>query len=179
MGKGKKKQKKRTHVKTVLDPEIPRSFVIKSGTTSNSTTRLVRDFRSLMEPNTATNLKERRGNKIKDFLMVAGQLAVSHLIVFSDSGKQGINMRIGRIPKGPTLTFHVEQYSLVNDCLKLQPRPKSPGSEFQTSPLVVLNNFEEKDKLMATMLQNMFPPIKVTKMYFSLDILGNFQTQNE
>ena len=111
--------------------------------------------------------------------MVAGQLAVSHLIVFSDSGKQGINMRIGRIPKGPTLTFHVEQYSLVNDCLKLQPRPKSPGSEFQTSPLVVLNNFEEKDKLMATMLQNMFPPIKVTKMYFSLDILGNFQTQNE
>lgn len=167
MARGKKKSKKRTHLKIEPDASIPRSFVIKSGETSLPMTQLVRDFRQIMEPNTATNLKERKGNKIKDFLMVAGQLMVSHLVVFSKAGNGGINLRVGRIPKGPTVTFHVENYSLSKDCLVLQSKPKSPGLvEMQSSPLVVLNNFnkEKHTALMASLLQNMFPAIKVTKM---------------
>ncbi|KAJ3321400.1 hypothetical protein HDV06_004385 [Boothiomyces sp. JEL0866] len=142
--------KKRTHVKEAPDQSIPRSFVIKSGDVSSS---------------------ERKGNKIKDFLMIAGQLMVTHLLVLSKSSNGGVNLRIGRIPRGPTITFHVESYVLAKDVLHLQKRPKSPGTEFLASPLVVLNGFGDKSSkkvvLMATMLQNMFPSIKVSKMKLS------------
>ena len=62
-----KKKKKRTHQPVVLSPNTPRSFVIKSGVVSKSSTRLVQDFRKVMEPNTAANLKERKGSKDKLF----------------------------------------------------------------------------------------------------------------
>jgi ribosome biogenesis protein SSF1/2 len=166
----RKKKGKKTHVKAAVDMSIPRSFVIKSGQVSNSVVQLVRDIRRMLEPNTATHLKERKGNKIKDFLMVAGQLNVSHLLVFSKSVNGGVNLRMGKIPKGPTLTFHVEQYSLVKDILSIQQKPKSPGTEFMTAPLVVLNNFQKSEKhvvLMGTMLQNLFPAIRVSKMKLS------------
>jgi ribosome biogenesis protein SSF1/2 len=166
---GKKRSKKRTHVPVVIDESIPRSFVIKSGHVSPAVAQLVRDIRKMMEPNTASKLKERRGNKIKDFLMVAGQLHVSHLLVFSKSKNGGVNMRIGKMPRGPTITFHVEEYSLAKDVLKLQRRPKSPGLEYLHAPLVVLNNFGDNSKhmqLLATMLQNMFPAIKVSTVSF-------------
>jgi ribosome biogenesis protein SSF1/2 len=95
--------------------------------------------------------------------MVAGQLGVSHFMVFSRTEK-GTNMRIARVPRGPTLTFKVEQYALSKDVLALQRTPKSPGVEFLTSPLLVLNNFNQDGKqfkLMTTMFQNMFPSINV------------------
>ncbi|KAJ3259657.1 hypothetical protein HK103_001918 [Boothiomyces macroporosus] len=115
--------------------------------------------------------RERKGNKIKDFLMIAGQLMVTHLLVLSKSSNGGVNLRIGRIPRGPTITFHVESYVLAKDVLHLQKRPKSPGTEFLASPLVVLNGFGDKSSkkvvLMATMLQNMFPSIKVSTMKLS------------
>ncbi|KAJ3016242.1 hypothetical protein HKX48_004153 [Thoreauomyces humboldtii] len=119
-----------------------------------------------MEPNTALNLRERKGNKLKDFVAVAGQLSVTHLMIFSKTAA-GTSLRIGRIPRGPTLTFRVTSYGLSADVLALQNRPKSPGSEFKTSPLVVLNNFggdEKHIKLMATVFQNMFPSIQVQTM---------------
>jgi ribosome biogenesis protein SSF1/2 len=165
---GRKKSKK-THVKPTTDTSIPKSFVIKSGEISYSLTQLVRDVRRMMEPNTATNLKERKGNKIKDFLMVAGQLGVSHLLIVS-STTNSITLRMTKIPKGPTLCFQVLNYSLIKDILKSQKNPRSPGLEFLSAPLVVLNNFKKTEKhstLMATMLQNMFPSIKVSSMKLS------------
>lgn len=163
---GKKRSKKRTHVEIEIDPSLPRSFVIKSGKVSPSVTLLVKDVRKLMSPHTATNLKERKGNTIKDFLMVAGQLQVTHLLVFSNSKNGGTNLRIGKIPRGPTLTFHVQEYSLIKDCLALQKRPKSPSAEYLTAPLVVLNNFDKEKHtvLVTTLLQGMFPAIKVSTM---------------
>lgn len=94
MARGKKKSKKRTHKVMQPDASIPRSFVIKSGLdTSPLVNQLVRDVRQVLEPNTATKLKERKKNKIKDFLMVAGQLMVSHLLAFSKSSNGGLNLR--------------------------------------------------------------------------------------
>ncbi|KAJ3147319.1 hypothetical protein HDU89_005669 [Geranomyces variabilis] len=163
-----KRSKRRTHVKvdeTAL-AKVPKSFVIKAGVVGRSLAHLVKDIRRTMEPNTALNLRERKGNKLKDFVAVAAQLHVTHLLVFSKTAA-GTNLRIGRIPRGPTLTFRVTSYALAADVLALQNRPKSPGTEFKCPPLVVLNNFggdEKHVKLMATMFQNMFPPIQVQTM---------------
>ncbi|KAI8827085.1 Brix domain-containing protein [Fimicolochytrium jonesii] len=163
-----KRKKKRTHVKPdeAAIAKVPKSFVIKVGPVGRSLAHLVKDVRRAMEPNTAMNLRERKGNKLKDFVAVASQLSVTHLLLFSRTAA-GVNLRIGRLPRGPTLTFRVTSYGLSTDVLALQNRPKSPGFEFKTAPLVVLNGFGGDDKhvkLMATMFQNMFPPIQVQTM---------------
>jgi len=57
---------------------------------------------------------------------------------------------------------------LMKDVVALQKRPHSPGSEFEHSPLIVLNNFsgsEDKKQIMTAMFQNLFPPIDVQKAF--------------
>lgn len=79
----------------------------------------------------------------------------------------GTNLRIARIPHGPTLTFRVANYSLVKDIAAIQKKPHSPGAEFHVSPLLVLNNFggdQKQIKLVATVFQNLFPAINVQTM---------------
>jgi ribosome biogenesis protein SSF1/2 len=134
----RKSKKRRTHVKLNEEAfaKVPKSFVIKSGAVGSSVSSLVQNVRRIMEPNTATNLKERKGNKLKDFVHVAAQLSVTHLMIFSKTDSN-VNLRIGRIPRGPTLTFRVNEYVLTKDLQALQQRPKSPGSDFKCSPLVI------------------------------------------
>ena len=75
---------------------------------------LTSDFRQVMEPFTASNVKVRPKNVIKDFVQVAGVMKVSHLVMFTKTVR-GPYMKIGRFPRGPTITFAVEKYSLGKD----------------------------------------------------------------
>ncbi|CAG8604113.1 4691_t:CDS:2 [Paraglomus brasilianum] len=170
----RRKKKRRTHVRpseTPLPnaPIIPHSFVIKSGKVGKSVSGLVRDIRRVMEPNTATKLRERKRNKLKDFVAMTGPLGVTHILIFTQT-ETGTNLRIARCQRGPTLCFRVTKYALISDVLHEQKHAKSPGTEYLTSPLLVLNGFDGEDKqmkLMTTMFQNMFPPINVKTMNLS------------
>ncbi|KAI7854790.1 Brix domain-containing protein [Circinella umbellata] len=142
---------------------------MRSGIVGRSLTTLVRDVRRIMEPYTATNLKERRTNKLKDFVMVAGQLNISHFLIFSRT-EANVNLRIARVPRGPTLTFRVAEYALAKDCLALQKTPKTSSAKHESSPLLVLNNFKQEGKqfrVMTALLQNMFPTIDVQTIQLS------------
>eukprot|EP00455_Lapot_gusevi_P041453 TRINITY_DN4804_c0_g1_i5.p1 TRINITY_DN4804_c0_g1~~TRINITY_DN4804_c0_g1_i5.p1 ORF type:complete len:425 (-),score=88.96 TRINITY_DN4804_c0_g1_i5:34-1308(-) len=167
-----KKRKKKGSKKKEQPPEdtsVPRSFVFRRGRTGRSVASLVKDVRKIMLPYTAVNLQESRRNKLRDFIDVAGPIGVTHFMIFSKSDL-GTNLRVIRCPRGPTLTFRVAAYSLMADVVALQKRPHSPGIEFTTPPLVVLNGFggnEEHKQLMAVMFQNMFPPIDIEKMKLS------------
>ncbi|OLY79575.1 Suppressor of SWI4 1-like protein [Smittium mucronatum] len=166
-----KRKRKRTQKPSEDAEKVPKSFVVKFGNVSTVISELVRDFRKVMEPHTASRLKERKSNKLRDFLMVSGQYGVSHFILFSQS-MVGTNMKIGTAPRGPTLTFRVKQYSLAKDCRALQKNPKAPGSELNTSPLMILNNFGNEDnkiqfKLMKTVFQSLFPSINPNKMHLA------------
>lgn len=122
-----------------------------------------------MEPNTATRLRERNSNKLKDFISMAGPIGVTHLLIFSQTDA-GTNLRILRAPRGPTLTFRVNKYALSKDVQASSRRPTPPGSEFATPPLLVLNNFggeERQIKLLVATFQNLFPPIQVQSMKLS------------
>ncbi|KAJ2847725.1 rRNA-binding ribosome biosynthesis protein, partial [Coemansia erecta] len=170
---GHSRKKKRTHV-VPTEEEIaktPRSLVAKSGEVGQSVSRLVRDVRKVMEPFTASSLKERKNNRVKDYVSVSSHLGISHLLLFSQT-ETGSNLRIGRVPRGPTLYFKINSYSLTNDCLKLQKTPSASSIIFKTSPLIILNNFAGEDKgkelkLMTAMLQNMFPAINPSTMHLS------------
>ncbi|KAK6394810.1 hypothetical protein LTR65_001602 [Meristemomyces frigidus] len=161
----------------------PKSMVIRIGASEvgPSVTQLVKDVRSMMEPQTATRLKERRSNKLRDYTTMAGPLGVTHLLLFSRSTNGNTNLRLALTPRGPTLHFRVEKYSLCKDVHKSMKRPKTGGSEFLTAPLLVMNNFnsqakegegKEKEKqpqipkhlesLTTTVFQSLFPPINPT-----------------
>ena len=147
--------------------------MVASGPVVKSVHRLVRDIRKLLEPNTAVRLRERRSNVIKDYVAMAGPLGVTHMMILSQT-ETGVNLRLGRLPRGPTLQFRVQNYSLVADVTNAQLRPRAIGSEYQTPPLLVLNNFNGTGKqfmLLSTMLQNLFPSINVETVRMRLKIL--------
>lgn len=124
------------------------------------------DMRKVFEPNTASRLQERKRNRLKDYVSVAGPMGVSHFLLFTQT-ESTTNLRIAKFPQGPTLFFRILSYSLMKDVVSLQKRPKSPGSEYQTSPLLVLNNLpveSSQGKLLCSMLQNMFPAINAAKV---------------
>lgn len=149
--------------------KIPKSLVLKMGDSkrevSHSISQLVRDFRQIMQPHTAVKLRERKSNRLKDFVVMAGPLGVTHLFLFSQSAKGNTSLRIALFPRGPTLNFRVKSYSLCKDVRKFVRNPKSSVAGEQIHPpLLVMNNFSsektsDKEGLLTAVFQNMFPPI--------------------
>ncbi|SGY38992.1 BQ5605_C003g02119 [Microbotryum silenes-dioicae] len=220
--KGSKRRKTRTHVKPGTSaagsdghgPKVPKSFVVKSGVVGNSVAALTHDLRKVLEPNTASRLRERKSNRLRDYVSMSGPLGVTHLLVFSQSSPSGtplasnsaastskknaaaendrieqslvqgtttLNLRLIRLPRGPTLSFKVLRYSLASDILRMARRPRAIGREFAQAPLalkrprlftpqLILSGFGGPDKqlqLMTTVFQNLFPPIHVQSMPLS------------
>ena len=67
---------------------------------------------------------------------MAGPLGVTHLMLFSKSASGNTNLRLAKTPRGPTLHFRVEKYSLCKDIQRAQKHYKSGGHEYHTAPLV-------------------------------------------
>lgn len=150
--------------------KIPKSLVLALGEAlkNNSVHQLAKDFRIVMQPHTAIKLQERKHNKLKDFIVMTGPLNVSHMLVFSQSEAGNVSLRLSRMPRGPTLTFRVENYSLIKDVRRILKAPKSLSADLKdylNPPLLVLNGFtapskaDPYEKLTITLLQLMFPPI--------------------
>jgi ribosome biogenesis protein SSF1/2 len=105
---------------------------------------------------------------------MAGPLGVTHLMLFSKSKTGNTNMRLAVTPRGPTLHFQVEYYSLCKDVERSMKRPQSGGQDHKTAPLLVMNNFNTADvdedakvpkrleALTTTIFQSLFPPINPT-----------------
>lgn len=169
---GVRRRKNRTHVRVAENaPEdkkaVPKSFVVRaSGDISKPGAQLVRDLRKVMEPNTASRLKERRANKVKDYLSMAGPLGVTHISMISET-ESSMNLRLGKFPRGPTLYFRILDYTLAGDIRAAAKRPKSPGLEFSSAALLVLNNFDidhkPEHKLVTTVLQNYYPTLNASR----------------
>ena len=181
----RRRTKKRTHVGARNGPpngisanssatREPKSMVIRTGAgeVGPKVSQLVKDVRSMMEPGTASRLKERRSNRLRDYTAMAGPLGVSHLLLFSRSTTGNTNLRLALTPRGPTLHFRVEQYALCKDVRKTQKRPHGGGKEYLTAPLLVMNNFisptadgiqptvpKHLESLTTTIFQSLFPPI--------------------
>mmetsp|Transcript_1309 Transcript_1309/g.1457 ORF Transcript_1309/g.1457 Transcript_1309/m.1457 type:complete len:415 (-) Transcript_1309:200-1444(-) len=149
---------------------VPKSIVAKASKVVPQVGELVRDIRKLMSPFTASNLREKSFNKMKDYAAVAGQLGVTHIIAFSQT-KSNVVLRLGRHPEGPTLHFKVLKYSLSRQVRALQKRPYECPGAYITPPLVVLNNFgqseESQVKLMRITFQHMFPTINTKTVKLS------------
>ncbi|XP_015179946.1 PREDICTED: protein Peter pan isoform X2 [Polistes dominula] len=122
-----------------------------------------------MEPFTATSLKARKRNSIKDFVSVASVFHVSHLCMFTRT-ELGMYLKLCKLPRGPSLTFKVHNFSLAKDVVSALKKQMVFEEAFKHSPLIVLNNFSGEGmqlKLIASMFQNMFPTINLTNVDLS------------
>ncbi|XP_053320822.1 suppressor of SWI4 1 homolog [Spea bombifrons] len=171
MGKDKTKNQKKLKAAANHNAEesftaVPHSFVFNRGQIGKNVQQLILDVRRAMEPYTATSLKVRKKNALKDFVAVAGPLGVTHFLIFSKT-TENVNFKFVRLPRGPTLSFRVIQYSLVKDVVSSLKKHRMHEQQFTHPPLLILNNFGNQGmqvKLMATMFQNMFPSINVHKV---------------
>ncbi|XP_040270848.1 suppressor of SWI4 1 homolog [Bufo bufo] len=171
MGKDKTKNQKKLRAAAVHNAEeeysgVPHSFVFHRGQIGKNVQQLIQDVRRAMEPFTASSLKVRKNNSMKDFVAVAGPLGVTHFLIFTKT-EANINFKFVRLPRGPTLHFRVMQYSLVKDVVSTLKKHRMHEQQFSFPPLLVLNNFGTQGmhiKVMATMFQNMFPSINVHKV---------------
>lgn len=171
MGKAKTKNQKKSratanHVAEHTYGAVPHSFVFHRGQVGKNVGQLILDVRRVMEPYTAESLKVKKKNVLKDFVSIAGPLGVTHFMIFSKT-PSSVNMRLARLPKGPTLHFRVLKYSLIKDVVSSLKKHRMHDQQFTHHPLLILNNFGTDGmqiKLMATMFQNMFPSINVHKV---------------
>ena len=145
----KRRVKKRTHIgaKNPATPTAinghanmrdPKSMVIRigAGEVGSSVSQLAADVRRVMEPGTASRLKERKANRLRDYVTMSGPLGVTHLLLFSRSTSGNTNLRLAVTPRGPTFHFKVDKYSLSKDVRKAQRHPRGGGKEYVTPPLV-------------------------------------------
>ena len=125
------------------------------------------NFRQVMEPFTAMQLKIKRYNVVKDFVSIASSLNVTHLVIFTKTNKAAY-LRLCRVPRGPTLTFKIVNYTHTKDVRSALKKPLVYSGLFQLSPLLVLNGFSGEEelrmKLMTSMWRNMLPSIDVNKV---------------
>ncbi|XP_052857789.1 protein Peter pan isoform X2 [Drosophila gunungcola] len=169
-GKKKVHPKTRTAAFKASEPseivEAPHSFVIHRGLTCPYITDLTLDFRRIMEPFTASNLREKRMNRIKDFVSLSSFFHVSHMGIFNKASTQ-LSFKVVRLPRGPSLTFKVHQFTLSRDVISLSKKQMIDNDHFKHAPLVIMNNFSGDGKhlkLMATTFQNMFPSINLAQV---------------
>ncbi|KAF3767294.1 Brix-domain-containing protein [Cryphonectria parasitica EP155] len=182
----KRRTKKRTHAAAnpnsksgvapgpgKLDPNNPKSMVIRigAGEVGSSISQLATDVRRVMEPGTASRLKERKANRLRDYVTMCGPLGVTHLLLFSRSETGNTNLRVCTTPQGPTLHFRVEKYSLAKDVRRAQRHPKGGGKEYITPPLLVMNQMTSEpgkasenvprhlETLVSSVFHGLFPPI--------------------
>lgn len=103
---------------------------------------------------------------------MAGPLGVTHLFLFTRSKTGNVHLRIALTPRGPTLTFRVENYALRKDIASAQKHARTGGNDYMTAPLLVMNNFvsqepaddsdpikKQLESLTTTVFQSVFPPI--------------------
>ncbi|KAJ3425557.1 suppressor of swi4 1 [Anaeramoeba flamelloides] len=140
----KRKQRKKTYNKPPIEDEtIPRTFVLNKGRIGRELKTLMHDLRKVMSPYTATNLVVRRNNTLKDFLHVSGHLGVSHFMILSSTDHANY-FRALNVPNGPTFTFKLSEYSLMNDVVSIQSVQGYPRTELLHAPLLVLSGFAPK-----------------------------------
>ncbi|XP_050466884.1 protein Peter pan [Cataglyphis hispanica] len=147
----------------------PHSFVFHRGLPGEHIVELTKDFRRIMEPFTASSLKIRKKNTIKDFVSVAGIFHISHICIFTKT-ELGMYLKLCRVPRGPTLTFKIHSFSLARDVISMLKKQMVYEEAYKNSPLVILNNFSGEGmqlKLIASTFQNMFPTINLTTINLS------------
>lgn len=171
----KKRKNSRKHKGSSWEPapvkEAPHSFVIKRGQLGVGLTNLMQDLRCVLEPFTARNLHVMKRNSVRDFVSVASIFHVQNMLILTSTEKSAY-LRFCKLPRGPTLTYKLLNYTLRKDVVASQRKPCSNPDLYLRAPLVIMKSFNEKvegdeehqfdqNELQTIMWQGLFPSIDV------------------
>lgn len=151
--------------------EAPHSFVIKRGQIGGGLSLLMQDLRCVFEPFTAKNLQVMRKNSVRDFVSVASIFNVQNMLIITRTEKSAY-LRFCKLPRGPTVTYKILNYTCRKDVVASQKKPCSNPDLYLRAPLVIMKSFNEKVKgdeehqfdqneLQTVMWQGLFPSIDV------------------
>ncbi|GJQ10372.1 hypothetical protein GpartN1_g2163.t1 [Galdieria partita] len=162
------RKKRRTHVPiSEEEQKVPITMVCKKGKIASAVTDLVMDLREMLRPHTTRKMQESVSSSLKEFVVVAKKLGISHLWILSESATS-TTLRIGRLTKGPTFIFRVNWFSLAADVRKAQRRPHTVNdAELKDPPILVLHGFEDstvQERMISSLFQFMFPAIDLDKL---------------
>ncbi|XP_003740189.1 protein Peter pan [Galendromus occidentalis] len=145
----------------------PHTFVITQGKSDRVERELCADVRKVMEPFTASKLKTKRKNTVKDFVAMAGFFHVTHMLVLSKTTGGKMFLRVMHLPRGPTLTFEIRSFTTAALVRKTLKKVVQMANRPMSGALLIQNNFLGPGmhfKLMSTMFQNMLPSININKV---------------
>ncbi|XP_042221417.1 suppressor of SWI4 1 homolog [Homarus americanus] len=162
MGRLSRRNRDQSRAKQATEERVPQCIVISRGNVGREIKKLTEDLRQVMEPNTATKLRHTKNNNIKDFVAVAGQLNITHLVAFSQTSV-GLYLKVCRIPHGPTLTFRIKVFARSKDVLSSLKKHRVHSGLYITGPCLMTNLQPEGGdlhlQLSARMFLDMFPTI--------------------
>jgi len=158
----------------------PHSMILTKGDVGANVETLKNDFRKMFEPFTASKLEASKKNTLEDFTITGPQIGVTHVFVFTKTNKNVI-LKMTRLPRGPTLHFKVNEYTLSKDVVNSLKRPQTYEHQFKHAPLFIGNNFNIQDKSdggktpvhidytnplrqVYAMLRNMLPQININEL---------------
>jgi ribosome biogenesis protein SSF1/2 len=190
--RGRSRKKNRTHVEDGNDAgvgsgghttsgaaaasiKVPKSLIVRRGKTASEIGELVIDLRRVMMPYTAMNFQDTGNNDSNRKITlqqyctaIALPMGITHILQISQK-EERCNLRIARMPEGPTLYFRIHAFSLIRHIQSIQRRPVAINSNsFVTQPpITVTNNFGDHTalphiKLLRITFQNLFPQINVS-----------------
>lgn len=151
--------------------EAPHSFVIKRGQIGGGLLTLMQDLRCVLEPFTAKHLHVTRKNSVRDFVSVASIFHVQNMLIVTKTNKSAY-LRFGKLPRGPTLTYKILNFTTRKDVVASQRKPSSNPDLYLRAPLVIMKSFNQKvdgdeehqfdqNELQTVMWQGLFPSIDV------------------
>lgn len=154
--------------------EAAHSFVIKRGKIGGGLTALMQDIRCVFEPFTAKELKITRKNSVRDFVSVASLFHVQNMLIITRTEKSAY-LKFCKLPRGPTLTYKILNYTIRKDLIASQKKPCSDPGLYLKAPLVIMKSFNEEvegdekhhfdqNELQTVMWQGLFPSIDVRNL---------------
>ncbi|MES1918781.1 hypothetical protein MHBO_000690 [Bonamia ostreae] len=163
--KGSKRVKHRTHIKNEDALKGPLSYVFKQGKIGKSPSQLILDFRAVFRPFTQQKIKQKRNTKLKHFLNASKEFSQ---ITYLTKNGENLNLKIIKLPKGPTFLFRVKEFTLVKDIAKITKKFNNNNNLYFFHPLVLFKNFDGVDdekQLLNALFKNSFAKVdKNTKI---------------
>lgn len=94
-------------------------------------------------------------------------MGVTHLFCLRQN--KNMSLRIAKSISGPTLSFHIQKFTLMKHVRAIQRRPIEAKEMYQSAPIVVTNNFGDDTapphiKLMRITFQSIFPSINIANV---------------
>jgi ribosome biogenesis protein SSF1/2 len=156
--RGRRRRKHRTHVEEEnLDPSV---LISRRGQVGPYLKKLVQELRIVHYPNSPLKFQENARASLKDLISIARSNFIDHLM-FITSTSTSSYLKAVKLPKGPTVTFKLNEFTLSSDVreslkkqIKLQP-------DFRSPPLLVMKGVEGTANLL---FRSIFPSLPLEKI---------------